>query len=257
MDWGEGRYELIGKGLLPAAEVVVDVAAPRAGEHVVDLGCGNGNAALLAATRGARVTGIDPAISLLEAARARATERSVDATFLEGVADDMPLPDESADVIVSVFGVIFAPDASAAAREIARVAAPRGRIVLAAWQPYGALSEVSRLRREAVRRASGAPPALPPFAWHEESALRALFEPHGFEVSVSDVALPFVAPTAADFAQSEFSGHPGWVEAARVLDASRLERLQSEAVQLFADANEDVSAFRVSSDYVVATLRRA
>src|SRR5690348_9880748 len=146
MDWGEGRYELIGEGLLPAAAAVVDAAAPTPGEHVVDLGCGNGNAALLAATRGARVTGIDPAPSLLEAARARATERSVDATFLEGAADDMPLPDASADVIVSVFGVIFAPDANSAAREIERVAAPRGRIVLSAWQPYGALSEVSRLR---------------------------------------------------------------------------------------------------------------
>jgi hypothetical protein len=75
-------------------------------------------------------------------------------------------------------------------------------------------------------------------------------------VSVTDVALPFVAATAADFAQREFSGHPGWIEAARVLDASQLERLQTDAVQLFADANEDSEGFRVSSHYVVATLRR-
>lgn len=257
MDWGAGRYELIGKGLLPAAEVVVEAAAPTPREHVVDVGCGDGNAALLAAARGARVTGIDPATRLLEVATARATERSVDATFLEGVADRMPLPDASADVIVSVFGVIFASDENAAAGEIVRVAAPHGRIVLSAWQPYGALSEVSRLRREAVARASGARPAPPPFAWHDESAVRALFAPHGFEVSVTDVALPFLAATAEDFAQREFTGHPGWIEAARVLDAPRLERLQTEAVQLFANANEDPAGFRVSSDYVVATLRRA
>src|SRR5207237_2974104 len=121
--------------------VVVDVAAPQRGQHVVDVGGGDGNAALLAAARGARVTGIDPATRLLAVAARRAEERSLDATFLEGAADAMPLPDANADAIVSVFGLIFAPDAGAAAAELARVVAPDGRVVFSAWRPHGALAE--------------------------------------------------------------------------------------------------------------------
>ena len=90
MDWSDGCYERIGTDVLPVAEVVVDAASPLPGEHLVDLGCGDGNAALFAAERGARVTGIDPAKRLLEVAATRAAERSLAATFLEGAAAAMP-----------------------------------------------------------------------------------------------------------------------------------------------------------------------
>ena len=70
-DWGLGRYEDTAAQLEPAARAVVERAAPAAGEHVVDVGCGTGNAALLAAERGARVTGVDPAPRLLDVARER------------------------------------------------------------------------------------------------------------------------------------------------------------------------------------------
>lgn len=257
MDWSDGQYERISAPLSAAAEVVVDAASPMPGERVVDLGCGDGNAALLAASRGARVTGVDPATRLLEVAAQRAAERSLDATFLEGVASAMPLDDATADVIVSVFGVIFAPDAHASAEEFARVAAPRSRVVLSAWRPRGALADAARLRAEAVGRVRGASaPGQAPFAWHDASALRELFEPHGFTVSVADAALPFVASSPAAFAASELRDHPAWVDAAGVLDTATFEALHAEVVRLFADANEDKGAFRVTSDYVVATMQR-
>jgi ubiquinone/menaquinone biosynthesis C-methylase UbiE len=143
VDWSDGRYERIGGAVLAASEVVVDAASPMRGEMVVDLGCGDGNAALLAAARGARVTGIDPARRLLEVAAVRATERSLDATFLEGVADAMPVEDAAADAIVSVFGVIFAPTPTRPPKRLR--AWPDRR---AAWccQPgdRGAQSETSR-----------------------------------------------------------------------------------------------------------------
>jgi 2-polyprenyl-3-methyl-5-hydroxy-6-metoxy-1,4-benzoquinol methylase len=72
MDWSLGHYEHTAAQLMPAARVVVDRAAPAEGERVVDVGCGTGNAALLAAARGARVTGVDPAARLLEVAREQA-----------------------------------------------------------------------------------------------------------------------------------------------------------------------------------------
>ena len=106
-----GRYEKTAEQLLPAARLVVDRAAPAAGERVVDVGCGTGNAALLAAARGASVIGVDPAPRLLDVARAQALAQGVDATFVEGDAAAIPLSDGEADVVLSVFGVIFAPDA--------------------------------------------------------------------------------------------------------------------------------------------------
>lgn len=75
LDWSLGNYEHTAAQLLPAARVVVDRAAPAAGERVADVGCGTGNAALLAAARGARVTGVDPAPRLLEVAREQAAAR--------------------------------------------------------------------------------------------------------------------------------------------------------------------------------------
>jgi len=96
MEWGAGRYERIAEQLLPAAEVVVEQAAPREGESVVDIGCGTGNAALLAADRGATVTGVDPAQRLLDVAAATAAERGLDATFRLGEAADIPLDDDGA-----------------------------------------------------------------------------------------------------------------------------------------------------------------
>jgi len=252
VDWGDGSYEHIAAAVLPAAELVVDMAAPRPGESLVDLGCGDGNATLLAAARGARVTGIDPASRLLEIAAKRAAERSLDVTLREGAADAMPLPDASADVMISVFGVIFAPDAEAAAREMARVVAPGGRIVLSAWHPSGAIGDAARVRREAVGYAAGPPP----FAWYDHGALRDLFEPYGFTVSIAEASLPFTASSAEAWAQTEFRHHPAWSEAARVLDTSALAKLQQQVTQVLADANEDRDAFRVTSDYAVATLER-
>src|SRR6476619_423380 len=121
MEWGQGRYEVIAEQLFPAAEVVVDRAAPTGGDRVLDLGCGTGNAALLAAARGATVTGVDPAGRLLDVARARAVDQGLDITFALGEAAAIPVETGSVDVLLSVFGVIFAPDPVAAAAEIARV----------------------------------------------------------------------------------------------------------------------------------------
>src|SRR5215217_3635803 len=123
-DWGVGRYEDTAAQLEPAARVVVDYAAPTAGEHVVDVGCGTGNAALLAAERGARVTGVDPSARLLEVASERAVARDLKAQFVEGEAAGLPIADGDADVVLSVFGVIFASDPRGAVAEMVRVTAP-------------------------------------------------------------------------------------------------------------------------------------
>jgi SAM-dependent methyltransferase len=256
-DWGLGRYETTAEQLVPAARVVVDQAAPAPGEHVVDLGCGTGNAALLAAERGARVTGVDPAARLLEVARAHAEARGLDATFVSGDASAIPVPDGAADVLLSVFGVIFAADPTEAAAEMARVAAPRGRILVSAWIPGGAISQLVRVGREAMVRALGAPAGSPPFPWHERDALAELFAPYGFEVSLSEERISFGARSARDYLEGEFGDHPMWVASKAVLEPrGELEAVQQRALEIMEAANEDPGAFRVTSRYVFATIRR-
>ena len=257
MDWGQGRYELIAEQLFPATQAAIESARISPGERVVDVGCGTGNAALLAAERGATVTGIDPAQRLLDVAAAQASERGLDVTFELGEAASIPLPDGSADVVLSVFGAIFAPDPKDAADEMVRVLAPEGRMLLVAWIPGGAISQAVRLNRETVAEILGEPPPGQPFPWHERDALAGLFEPHGLSVSITEHSLAFSAPSVDEFMHIEGENHPLAIAARPVLEeAGRAEEIRDEMRRIYLEANEDPSGFRITSRYVVAEMER-
>jgi len=114
LDWGIGKYEAAALELEPAARHVVRAANLAPGEHVLDVACGTGNAALLAARAGAVVTGLDGAERLIEVARSRAAAEGLEASFVVGDAQELKFDDGSFDVALSVFGVIFAFDAEKA-----------------------------------------------------------------------------------------------------------------------------------------------
>ena len=268
MDWDLGRYEHVAAQLRPAAQRVVDRLAPDRDAHVLDLGCGTGNATLLLSGRCRRVTGVDPSPRLLGVARAASatavsTTVGSAAAFVCGDAGALPLGDGSVDAVVSVFGVIFAPDAPGAVREMARVLAPGGRIVVSAWRPEGALAEMGGIRRRALEAASpsrdesavhASAAAAPPFAWHDAGSLVAAFAPHRLSVVVEEGVLAFEAPSPQEYAEGEFRHHPLWVEARAVLEPlGRWEPVRTAVTGVFADANEEPSAFRISSRYVIAT----
>jgi SAM-dependent methyltransferase len=257
VEWGAGRYERIAEQLLPAAEVVVAQASLKEGERVVDVGCGSGNAALLAAERGAVVTGVDPAQRLLDVGAATAADRGLEVTFVLGEAADMPLEEDSTDVVLSVFGVIFAPDPAAAAAEIDRVTAPEGRAVLSAWIPDGAISQAVRLARQTVAEILDQPPASPPFPWHERGSLSGLFEPQGFSVSLTEHSLAFRARSVDEFMRIEGENHPLAIAARPVLEgAGRAEELREGMRRIYEEGNQDPDAFRITSRYVVAEVKR-
>jgi SAM-dependent methyltransferase len=256
VEWGRGRYERIADQVLPAAEAVVERAAPSGGERVVDLGCGTGNAALLAAERGASVTGVDPAQRLLDVATAEAAERGLDVTLELGDASSIPVPDATVDALISVFGVIFAPDVRAAAAEIDRVIAPEGRVVLSAWIPEGALFAAIRERRELMTKLTGESAGPRPFPWHEQEALEELFARFGFSVSIEERTLAFEAPSAQAFAEGEFEHHPMWVAVREKLEPEQAEQLRDRGLVIYQEANEDPSGFRLTSRYAVVQLTR-
>ena len=260
-DWGLGHYERTAAQLAPVSELMVELAAPQAPERVLDLGCGTGNAALLAAARGAAVTGVDPAARLLDVARARAAEHGVEITFVLGEAGAMPVDSGSVDVLLSVFGVIFAPDPAAAAEEMARVTAPDGRIVLSAWLPGGAVGEVVRMARETTMAALESPPAPTPFAWHDQDALSGLLGSHGFSVRVERHAHVFTGASIEDYLQAELIDHPVSSASRAMLEARGKADVQAEIVErareILTAANETTEGFAVTSSYVVATAQRS
>jgi SAM-dependent methyltransferase len=260
-DWGLGRYERTAAQLAPISGVVVERAAPQPSERVLDLGCGTGNAALLAAARGATVTGVDPAARLLDVAGARAVGQGVDITFSLGEAGAIPMETGSVDILVSVFGVIFAPDPVAAAAEMARVTAPHGRIVLSAWLPGGAVGEVVRMARERAMAALDAPPAPAPFAWHDHHTLSTLLSPHGYNVSIERHAHVFTAASIEDFLQAELIDHPLSSASRAMLEARGKSDVQAAIVdrarEILVAANETTDGFEVTSRYVVANAQRS
>jgi ubiquinone/menaquinone biosynthesis C-methylase UbiE len=257
-DWGAGHYECAAEQvqLLPAARAVIETAAIQPGERVLDLGCGTGNAALLAARRGIQVTGVDPASRLLDVARAGAAREQKEVTFLPGEAASLPVGDASMDVIVSVFAVIFAPDPGAAAKEMSRVLAPRGRIVLSAWIPAGTMFEATSAVSGAVRQAAGTP-AQASFAWHDQEALVRLLAPNGFTVEVNRRQLAFTAPSAREFLDQQMTNHPMAVASLNVLEhLGQAEALRVRLLAILEDGNEDPGRFLITAPYLIATVTR-
>ena len=257
MDWDVGRYEHIAEQLHPAAEISVRRLHPVPGEHVADVGSGTGNAALLVASQGAAATAIDPSPRLLKVAGERARTAGHEITFLRCPADAIPVADASFDAVISVFGVIFAPDEQSAATEVSRTLGPHGRLVLTAWIPGGAIADQAKVRRNALSMALGEEPGPPPFAWHNPTALEGLLGPFGFTMTTEESTLSFRARSSSEYIDQELSLHPMWVEARSILEqAGTWEQTAALASRILEDGNEDRDAFCITSPFVIASASR-
>ncbi len=170
--WSSGDFAVIGTTLQIVGESLCEAADLRAGSVVLDVACGNGNAALAAARRFCAVTGVDYVPALIARAADRARAEGLAPTFLEGDAECLPFPDATFDVALSTFGVMFAADQRRAAAELVRVAVPGGKIALASWTPEGFLGEFLR----AVARYTKPVPGMPsPLRWGTALGLAELF----------------------------------------------------------------------------------
>jgi SAM-dependent methyltransferase len=170
--WSSGDYAVVGTTLQIVGETLCEAAGISAGERVLDVACGNGNAALAAARRFAAVSGIDYVPALLERARGRAAADGLPAEFREADAEDLPFEDGAFDAVLSTFGVMFTPDQAAAARELLRVCRPGGRIALASWTPDGFIGKVFGVVGRHVPPPAG---LRKPSEWGTEARLSELF----------------------------------------------------------------------------------
>jgi SAM-dependent methyltransferase len=146
--WGGATYERIAEAFAPIHRRLVELLAPQPGERFLDLACGTGGVALVAAQTGADVTGLDISADQIEKARAAAVEAGLSIRFDVGDAQELPYEDASFDAVVSAFGMIFAPDHARAAGELARVCRPGARVAITSW-PNDAWAQLGeKLRRD-------------------------------------------------------------------------------------------------------------
>lgn len=170
--WASGDFALIGVTLQIVGETLAEAADIRAGETVIDVAAGNGNASLAAAHRLARVTSTDYVPALLEKGRARAAAEGLDIEFRIADAEDLPFEDGSFDVALSTFGVMFAPDQPRCAAELLRVVRQGGRIGLASWTPDSFIGQLFKVIGKAVPPPAG---LMSPSLWGSEAYLGELF----------------------------------------------------------------------------------
>jgi 2-polyprenyl-3-methyl-5-hydroxy-6-metoxy-1,4-benzoquinol methylase len=175
--WESGDFGQIACTIEHVAEEFMARQPLRRGAHVLDVACGTGNLAVIAARRGCAVTGIDIASNLIGQARARAAAEGVRISFEEGDAEALPFARGQFDLVVSMFGVMFAPRPPVVAAELQRVTKRGGVVALANWTPEGFLGKMFNVFKAHLP----APPAgVPsPMGWGDEALVRARLR-HGF-----------------------------------------------------------------------------
>jgi SAM-dependent methyltransferase len=180
--WGSGDYAIIGTTLQIVGESLCEALDLRINQRVLDVAAGNGNATLAAARRFAHVVSTDYVGALLERGRERAKADRLPVTFQEADAEDLPFADESFDVVLSTFSVLFTPNQQQAVNELARVCRRGGKIGLANWTPEGFIGQLFKTIGKYVPPAPG---VKSPALWGTEAHLDTLFGSKGSVVAES------------------------------------------------------------------------
>jgi SAM-dependent methyltransferase len=251
--WASGDYAAVGSRFPLIAELLCEAVDLRAGERVLDVACGNGNASLAAARRFCQVTGVDYVPALLERARERAKAEGLEATFQEADAEDLPFADASFDVVLSTCGAMFAPDQEQTASELLRVCRPGGRIGMINWTPDGYVGELFRT----IGRYLPPPPGLrPPVLWGSPERLRELFGPD-VTISAPHRSLLWRWPSAEHQADFFAAFYGPTNKALAALGTDRAADLKADMVEVarsFDVSDDDTLVLR--QDYLEAVIHK-
>lgn len=253
--WASGDYQKIAAAILIVSEQLSEAVDLRAGQRVLDVATGTGNAALAAARRFCDVTGVDYVPALLERGRQRAAAEALDVDFREGDAEALPFADGSFDVVLSVFGVMFAPNQEQAARELVRVCRPGATIGLANHVPDSWLGEVFRTTGRHLPPPAG---LASPFRWGTEEGLHQLFGDQLASLAVARRTFSWRFRSAAHYLKFFRTYYGPTLKGFEALDAARQEALGGDLENLVLRHNRsDDGTLVVPSDYleVVATRR--
>ena len=235
--WIAGNFGAIAKTIgMPEAEGFVARLALEPGARVLDIACGTGNVTLPLARRGGTVTGLDMTRPLLEEARAWAASEGLDIRFDEGFAEELPYPDASFDVVVSMFGIMFSPFPEIVAAEMARVLRPGGRLALANWTQAGFGGKMGAV----VSRHLPAPPfgAISPFLWGDDATVRDRLTPGFASIETSVVPITWALQQGGAATVAFFIENAGPIQLALGrLDPPKQALLLRDLEQFWIDSN--------------------
>jgi len=250
--WACGDYAVVGTTLQIVGERLCEAVDLRAGERVLDVAAGNGNATLAAARHFAQVTSSDYVGALLEVGKARAAAEHLPVAFREADAEALPFPDASFDIVLSTFGVMFTPDQAKAAGEMSRVVRKGGRIGLASWTPEGFIGQLFKTIGKHLPPPAG---VKSPALWGTEAHLAELFPGHKVQATKQIFNFRYKSPQHWLDIFRTYYGPTNRAFAA--LDSSRQAALQADILELLNRLNRGGGdTLVVPGEYLEAVVTR-
>jgi SAM-dependent methyltransferase len=253
--WMTGDYDVFSRFMEADAEVFFRGLGIEPGSRVLDVGCGAGQVALIAARAGADVTGCDIATNWLESARARADAEGLAITFEEGDAEALPYRDGQFDAVVSLVGAMFAPRPDRVAAELTRVCRPAGLIAMANWTPAGFIGQMFKAIARHI-----APSGMPsPVLWGDEATVRERLRDGIADVKCTIRTYHFDYPFSPDAVVEFFRINYGpMTRAFASLDTTGQQKLRSDVVQLWSANNKATGdSTSIEAEYLEVLATRA
>jgi len=253
--WMTGDYDTFSRYMQKDAEEFFKRLGIKPGARVLDVGCGAGQFALIAARNGADVTGCDISTNWLEKARARAAEEGLKVKFEEGDAEALPYGDGEFDVVASLIGAMFAPRPERVAAEMTRVCKPGGVIAMANWTPGGFIGQMFKTIAKHI-----APSGMPsPVLWGDPATVRDRLKDGVTDVKLTPHFYHFVYPfppeTVVDFYRENYGPTS---RAFASLDDSGKETLRNELAALWSGSNKATDGTTsVDAEYLEVIATRA
>ncbi len=247
--WIAGDFGEIAKSIEAGAEEFVERLDLKSGTSVLDVACGTGNLAIPAAKNGATVTGVDIAPNLIESAIARAAAEGVEANFDVGDAEDLPYDDASFDVVMTMFGAMFAPRPDVTAAELVRVCKPGGLITMANWTPEAFTGQMFKTNAKHVPP----PPNMPsPILWGTEDKVRERLADGVADIKMARRKITFTYPFSPAEVVEHFRKYFGPTQKAfESLDPAGQAALRSDLEALWTEHNKATAGTtEVESEYL-------
>lgn len=253
--WMTGDYDLFSRFMVHGAELFFGRLGVKARSKLLDVGCGSGQLALIAARAGVDVTGCDIATNWIEKARVRAREEGLNARFEEADAEALPYDDAEFDAVVSLIGAMFAPSPELVASELTRVCRPGGKIAMANWTPSGFVGQMFKTIARYI-----APSGMPsPVLWGDEATVRQRLR-NGissikFALRTYQFNYPFSPADVVDFFRRYYGP---MTRAFSALDTNGQNKLREELVALWSSHNNATpNITQVDAEYLEVIATRA
>ncbi len=243
--WMAGNYDYFSRFMESSAVEFLDRLDVAPGAELLDIGCGSGQLALIAARRGVRATGVDIAANAIAAARGRAQAEGLAARFDEGDAEALPYPDASFDVVASIFGAMFAPRPELVAAEMLRVCRPGGRVAMANWTKEGFIGRMFATFARFI-----APPGMPaPVLWGDERVVGERLGGGAVPLRLTRVSYRFDYPFGpAEVVEFFRQNYGPTTRAFETLGDAEREALRAELVELWRSHNQSPDPARTVVD---------